>query len=57
LSRANLVFEGQPKPVAWSDRSRYIGPANRKIPRVMRAEIEKLDEDIKRSVGLLRRHL
>jgi hypothetical protein len=42
------------KAVALPRCSRYI-PAVRKTN--MRAETEKLVEDIKRSIGLLRRHL
>ena len=41
--------------VAPCPRNRYIRPA--KGNELMRAETEKLVEDIKRSVGLLRRHL
>jgi len=45
---------GQEKPVALRRRSRYIPPGQENN---MRAETEKLVEDIKRSIGLLRRHL
>ena len=40
--------------VALPERSRYIPPVRKSN---MRAETEKLVEDIKRSIGLLRRHL
>jgi hypothetical protein len=42
------------KAVALPRRSRYIPPVRKPN---MRAETEKLVEDIKRSIGLLRRHL
>ncbi len=50
------------RSVAPARRDRYIGAAagNRGGPnglKVMRAEIENLVEEIKQSVGLLRRHL
>jgi hypothetical protein len=44
------------RSVAARRRSRYTALANR-ILIFMRAETEKLVEDIKRSIGLLRRHL
>jgi hypothetical protein len=44
--------------VAPARRNRYIGiPLNREIVEIMRAETETLVEEIKQSVGLLRRHL
>jgi hypothetical protein len=44
-------------PVACRLGNRYIGRARGKSQQHMRAETEKLVEDIKRSIGLLRRHL
>jgi hypothetical protein len=53
---------GSPAGVAPASRDRYIGAWARESQRpgwvaVMRAEIEKLVDEIKQSVGLLRRHL
>jgi hypothetical protein len=55
--RPGQRFEALPQAVnlvALPRRSRYIRPVRKSN---MRAETEKLVEDIKRSIGLLRRHL
>jgi len=51
-------------PIALCGVGRYIprsitnsGPAPREAEKSMRAEVERLVEEIKQSVGLLRRHL
>ena len=51
-------------PIALCSVGRYIprsitnsGPAPREAEKSMRAEVERLVEEIKQSVGLLRRHL
>jgi hypothetical protein len=48
-----------PSAVAPASASRYIRPSGHQVSTgtVMRAEIQAIVEEIKQSVGLLRRHL
>jgi hypothetical protein len=59
--RSAIAARGRPVASLWRDRYIVVPAVNRDraapTDEFMRAEVQKLVEEIKQSVGLLRRHL